>query len=408
MSTTNVAPRSKHWSPDASIDTARVLRLLMAKPWLCAGRDDEDIATVRRNADAVRDVFARLGWSVVIESDLVRLRKSPPVRLDAYAKSGYPPLTCQWLFLLVAGAETLGRHVLLGQLVAAARSAAAEADVENLGDIVERRAIVAALRMLDERGVIVTRDGEVERFVDDEEVAVLLEVHHTRLLHVIANYADVNPVEDPVGWLDAVERSSSTAVAMRRRLVDDTISYACDHSEAEADWLSRRLRDDGEPLAEAFGLHVERRSEGAAFVVPEDAFRHGWQLGPLRFPAGGTVAHAALLVCDWARREHEVADTPGAGWRLVEAEAVADRLAALAEEQSTGSGGWKQELQADPRGRLLGEVRVLLTGLDLVRPIGGDRWAFSPAIERWEAPVLAPRSRPEQRRTNGIEDNDAD
>ena len=249
--------------------------------------------------------------------------------------------------------------------MAAARSAAAEADVENLGDIVERRAIVAALRMLDERGVIVTRDGEVERFVDDEEVAVLLELHHTRLLHVIANYADVNPVEDPVGWLDAVERSSSTAVAMRRRLVDDTISYACDHSEAEADWLSRRLRDDGEPLAEAFGLHVERRSEGAAFVVPEDAFRHGWQLGPLRFPAGGTVAHAALLVCDWARREHEVGDTPGAGWRLVEAEAVADRLAALAEEQSTGSGGWKQELQADPRGRLLGEVRMLLTGLDL-------------------------------------------
>lgn len=399
------SPR-RAWAPEASVETATVLRLLMVRPWLCAGRDDEAIAAVRRNLDAVRDAFARLGWVVVVERDLVRLRKTPPVRRCEYAESGPTPLTCQWFFLLVAAAESMGRHVALGTLVSAARAAAAEAQVATAGDIVERRAIVAALKMLDERGVVEELDGDLDGYVHDENARVLLAVHHTRLLHVIANFAPLDPVTDPAGWLDAVEREPDPARRMRRCLVDDTLVHTADLDLAEADWLSRRARgDDGGPLAAAFGLHLERRSEGAAFVVPDDGFRHPRELGPLAFPGGGTVAHAALLVCTWATSVGDEGDGPGPGWRTVAGADVAAKLTELAADEDSGSGGWKRELATDPAGRLLVEVLALLRGLDLVRVDAVHRgWSFSPAAARWESPATPARPR---RRTHTQPDNAA-
>ena len=88
----------------------------MRRPWLVAGRDDEDIAAVLRNYPALRDLFGRLGWPLYADRDLVRLFKTPPARLGAFAAGGPGPQTLQWFFLLVAGAETLGRKVSLGAL----------------------------------------------------------------------------------------------------------------------------------------------------------------------------------------------------------------------------------------------------------------------------------------------------
>jgi uncharacterized protein (TIGR02678 family) len=377
---------SHAWAPEADRETAEVLRLLMVRPWLVAGRDDEAIAKVKRNLKGVRDAFGRLGWVVVVERDLVRLRKTPPARRprpgDTAAASAR---AYQWFFLLVAAAEGMGRRVGLGSLVTAARAAAGEAGVAATGELAERRAIVAALRMLTERGVLEQLDGDIDGYVHDDDPPVLLAVHHTRLLHVIANYAgDIDPATDPAGWLEAVEREPDPA---RRRLVDDTAVHACDLDDAEADWLSRRVRaDDGGPLAAAFGLHLERRSEGAAFVVGDSAYRHPWQLGPLPFPASGTVAHAALLVCNWAMREGETGGGIPPGWRAVEAAAVAAKLEELADAQASGSGGWARELTGDPGGRFLDEVRGLLCRLDMIRTGDGDRWLFAPVAARWPAP----------------------
>jgi len=382
------APR-RAWAPEASFETAAVLRLLMTRPWLCAGRDDEAMAAVRRNLEAVRDAFARLGWVLVVERDLIRLRKTPPARRHAFAATGPAPLTCQWFFLLVAAAESMGRRIALGTLVTAARAAAAEASVETTSDIAERRAIVAALKMLHQRGVVEELDGDLDGYVHDERAPVLLAVHHTRLLHVIAHFAPEDPVADPQGWLDAVEREPDTARRMRRRLVDDTVVHAADLDEAEADWLSRRVRgDDGAPLAAAFGLHLERRGEGAAFVVPDSAFRHPWELGPLVFPGSGTVAHAALLLCNRAQHAGTDGTEVGPGWRSVPVPAVEEELTRLAALQAAGKGGWSRDLAQDPAGRLRDEVLALLWGLDLVRPCGGGtNWAFSPATARWRAPA---------------------
>lgn len=377
---------------DAADEVAVVLRLLAAQPWLVAGRDDAAIATVRRNETAIRDAVGRLGWVLVVERDFVRLRKSPPVRRDAWAATGPGPLACAWFFLLVAAAESMPPRVGIGQLVAAARAAAAEAEVPAPNDKPERYAILAALRMLDERGVVESLDGDLADILREDDPPVLLAVHHHRLVHVIANFGAADPVTEPAEWLEQAEREPDHARRMRRRLIDDTAVYAGDLDADEADWLSRRVRgDDGQPLAEAFGLHLERRAEGAAFVVPDGAFRSRAELGDCPFPTGGTVGHASLLLCDLAAAEGAI-DPGRPGWRGLHDRQVLDHLAVLA-RRYTGR-GWSAEYVDNPPG-LAGAVAALLAGVNLLRVDPAGTWWFSPASGRWGRP---PEPRPGTRK----------
>ncbi len=398
------------WTPEADDEVAALLRLLLVRPWLVAGRDDTAIAAVRRNTRQLKDVFGRLGWVLVTDRDLVRLRKSPPPRREVWSQHGPSPLTCSWFFLLVAAAEAMPPRVGLAQLVTAARAAAAEGGLPTTGQIDERRAVVAALRLLDERGVVVRLDGDIDGFVTDENAPVLLAVHHTRLAHVIANAGVGDPHTDPDGWLDGVEREPDPARRMRRRLVDDALVHTCDLDDAEADWMSRRVKgDDGAPLAAAFGLAVERRAEGAAFVVPGDAYRYPADLGPHPFPvSGGTVPHAALLLCDAAAahgRLHgdaDVAGGPGPGWRALSEVDVVDRLTHWAQDIGAGRGGWSADLAENPP-VLARRCAELLTGRDLLRIqqveapsdglATGPLWWFSPATGRWKAPAAVAAAR---------------
>lgn len=385
-------PRQRRWLPESAHEIAAVLRRLCVSPWLVGGRDDEWIAAVRRSQAAVQDVIARLGWVLVVERDLVRLRKSPPVRREAWAAGGPSPREASWFFIIVAAAESLPPRVGIAQLVTAARAAAAEAGITIINDLPERRAIARALRMLHARGVVEEIDGDVDGFVEDESAPVLLAVHHSRIAHVIANYATTDPSTDPVGWLEQVEREPDPARRMRRKLVDDTLVHAADLDAAEADWLRRRVRgDDGAPLAAAFGLALERRVEGAAFVVPDDAFRFLSELGPIAFPTAGTVAHAALIVCDGAERSGTPgaeAEGPGVGWRGLDEAAVIEMLAATAASFPEGRGGWRRELADDPV-QLAREVKELLESMDLLRVKRAAEscvWWLSPATGRWSPP----------------------
>ena len=383
----------KRWLPEASAETAAALRRLAVTPWLVIGRDDEAIAAVRRNLPAIRETLARLGWVLIVERDFIRLRKSPPIRRDAWSADAPLPLQASWFFLLVAGAESVAPRIALAQLVSAARAAAADAGLAVTHDLSERRAIVRALRMLDDRGVVMQVDGDVDGFIENEQAPVLLAVYHSRLAHVIAHFGSADPVADPTLWLEQVEREPDPARRMRRRLVDDIVVHVADLDDAEADWLSRRVRgDDGGPLAAAFGLRLERRAEGAAFVVPDEAFRFLNELGPTPFPAPGTVPHAALLLSEHAALcgmlgapDQEI----GHGWRGLPEASVETHLAELASERADGRGGWRRELAEDPK-RLASDVRALLSSLDLLRlkadPEGAVTWWFSPATGRWSSP----------------------
>ncbi|WP_245173476.1 DUF2398 family protein [Streptomyces aureus] len=386
------SPRRKAWRPEADAEAAALLRRLAARCWLIGGRDDELIAAVRRNEHALRSAVARLGWVLIVERDLVRLRKSPPPRPQAWAEQGPTPAACSWFFLLLAAAESMPSRTGVGHLVTQAHAAAAEAGLPVRHDITERRAVLAALHMLDDRGVIERLDGDLDRYLHDDQAPVLLAIHHTRLAYVIANPGTLDPAADPQAWLKQVQREPDAARRMRRALVDDTCVHTALLDEAEAQWLSQRVRgDDGGPLADAFGLVLERRAEGAAFVVPDEAFRHPHELGPLTFPAPGTVAHAALLLLDHAALHGHTDHAPGPGWRGMGEKAVVEALTAFGTRNAAGRGGWGSEYIQDPS-LLAGKVRDLLTGTHLARlipaaaPAGGEAtfmWWFAPATGRW-------------------------
>ena len=248
---------------------------------------------------------------------MVRLAKTPPARLAEWAEQAPSPLTCAWVFLLAAAAEGLPQRVTIGQLVEAGKKAAAEADVPLSGDRKEWRAIVAAVRELATRGIIEETDGQIDTYLVDDDAPVLLTIFHTRLLHLVVNYDPTSdPSTEPERWLSNVTREPDAGRRMRRMLVDDTCVHTVDLDADEADWLSRRLRgDDGGPLAAAFGMVIERRAEGAAFVVPDDAFRWPSELGQVPFPGAGIVPHVALLLSDLIGADGELAGGPGAGWR---------------------------------------------------------------------------------------------
>lgn len=412
-------PRRRAWAPDAHEEVALALRRLSVRPWAIAGRDDELLAIARRHSSALQEVFARLGWVLVIERDLVRLRKTPPVRRgwNDHLPAGAP----MWFFLLVAAAESLPQRCHLATLVNAARAAAPEAGIVTTGLMPERLAIVAALHMLDYRGVIVHLEGDVDGFLRSDDAQVLLAVHHNRLLHVIANAGGPELATDPQRWLERVSTEADVPRRMRRRLIDDTLVHSADLDEAEGRWLSARVRgDDGGPLAAAFGLELERRAEGAAFVIPDGVANKPWERGEFAFPTHGTVAHASLkLVEHFLSLPPAPPGTgPGPGWRGLASADVRAWLERTCAAQSSGKGGWSAEYIESPD-RLGTEIRRLLTGLGVLRcgphasspeatvpsfttpdttsPPGPVReattWWLSPAAARWRLQPEAP-SRP--------------
>lgn len=408
VTTVSTQRRGKAWRPESDAEVAGLLRRLATTPWLVGDRDDDLIAAVRRNEPALRATVARLGWVLVVERDLVRLRKSAPPRPGPWARGGPSPASCSWFFLLVAAAESMPSVVALGALVTAARSTAAEAGLPSSNDMGERRAIVAALRMLDERGVVERLDGDLDGYLHDDQAPVLLAVHHTRLAHVVANPGTLDPAADPLAWLEQVRREPDPARRMRRALVDDACVHTAFLDEPEAQWMSHRVRgDDGAPLAAAFGLILERRAEGAAFVVPDEAYRHFRELGPMAFPVPGTVAHAALLLCDHAAIHGVTIGGPGTGWRGMTHGQVLIALEGFACENGTGKGGWGAEYAADPA-LLARMVADLLDGINLVHftagtgadPLddGADElaaayWWLAPVTGRWaEEGTAAPKA----------------
>lgn len=370
------------WLPESAEEITSALRRLASQPWLISGRDDEVIQKVRRHESQVRDALALLGWSLVVEPGLVRLRKSPPHRREEFAAAAPPAQTRSWFFLLAAASEAMPPRCGLGDLVSEARSAAAEVGLQSTNSMSERRAIVAALRMLIQRGIITQLDGESERFAEDERVLVLLEIHHTRLLYLIANWAAPDPVLEPEQWLAQVERQPDLNRRMRAWMVDDAVIHAGDLDVEEGDWLSRRARSvAGLPIAQRFGLHLERRAEGLLLTVPPEAYRYPRELGDYRFPGTGTEAHAALLLCDHATVEGRTDDGPGLGWRSLSGAQVRKWLVVLADENPS----WKGELRMNTPA-LMGAIQQLLGALGLLRLSEDGTWWFSPATARFEPP----------------------
>jgi uncharacterized protein (TIGR02678 family) len=298
------------WPGDEQQDIALLAQHLQVRNWLVGGRDDELIEAVHRHQPALRRLLARVGCTVTVEPDLVRVHKSAGMRYGRIRQSASPEGTC--LLLTAAVLESMPPKAKLGLVVAAARAAAAEVEIPVTQSRAELHALHAGLRMLCDRGVLEEVDGRIEALLEgQEDPPVMLRVHHTRLLHLLPSDVPVDehgqwladPAHDAQVWLEQLPRPSDPGVRVCAMLADQAVVHACDLDPEERHWISTRLADDGAVVAEAFGLRLENRTEGAAFVMPEEALSARGLLGPFHFPhrqrnGAGAVRHAALLLID--------------------------------------------------------------------------------------------------------------
>ncbi|WP_127354288.1 TIGR02678 family protein [Actinacidiphila soli] len=316
-------------------DYQKAVRLVLRHPlvttvWPDAGA----LPLVRRWAEQLRaDLPEALGYRLVTTADTARL-----LRVQDELDATQPALTrgerpfdrrrYAYLVLTLAALSRSGAQVALSELADAVAADATR--VDGLGMDTERKpdrdAFVDAVAWLEARGALRTADGSAAAWVNDPDRAEALydidrEVtgalyRPRRVLQHLGSVADLLDQDTPAGFAQGRETQRRTAARRARRLVlEQPAVYYGDVDEALRGQLrSPALAEDLERLT---GLALERRAEGVALIDTSG------RLSDVRFPAGGTVAQAALLL---AARIAEQAAKPRTE-RLPAATAVERRAA---------------------------------------------------------------------------------
>ena len=335
--------------PQGAIERRHAARHLLVHPLTCAEFDRDIFALIRRHGQELDRWFTqRLGYRLHIDTDTARLFKSGVVPehrpLRTTTGRALQPRECVLLALALASTAAGPAVISLRDLVNEIRSAAAEADIDLVGDATERRAIVSVLRWMIANGLAAELHDRVDAYAEDSNADAVLRMRPDRIallpLPALVGAADAEAL------LDRAERRSPLRQWMRGRLVEDPVLYREDLDDNEWTELRRRLGEEGRILAEMFDLALESRAEGVAAID-----RDG-ELTDRRFPTTGTEGHAALLlIAELGQTDHQ--PTPLAR--------VNDMVAELAH---THAKRWSNDLVTAPE-RLARQVVALLCELRL-------------------------------------------
>jgi len=295
--------------PQRAGELTGAARALLARPWRTAEADRPLFLLIRRHAEQLDRWFTRrLGYRLVVGTDTARLVKSGHIPADRPLRTPTQrPFTSReyTLLALVLAAMAAGPdRISLRDLVLHVRSAAADAGIALDGAASERRALVTALRWLVEHGVVRELDRSVTGYETDGDADALLEVRNDRLaLLPAAALVDARSADE---LLDRATGEGTGRAALRRRLVEDPVLHADDVSPEDWTELRRRFGEESRYLEEMFGLVVEARAEGAAAIDVDGGCTD------IAFPAGGTTAHAALLLLNVLTTRHRDGADPAA------------------------------------------------------------------------------------------------
>jgi uncharacterized protein (TIGR02678 family) len=362
--------------PYAAEERRRAARALLRTPLLTAeGPDADDFRLVRRHRDELRRLFADgLGYRMEVESRTARLFKagigrdaSRPLLRRGDRKRPFSPRAYALLCLTIAALTRSKDQLLVDELVAQVRSAAADAQLDvDLDDYSDRRALHAALTALIEFGVLRERDqdgGGLERWAQDPKARSLLDVVRDRLRLLLAR--GLTGVTSPADLLETATLPSASGgarVAIRRRLVESPVLSVTDLTTEQADWWQKNRNREQERLREMFGLELELRAEGGLLIDPDG------ELSDVDFPGIGSTKHVALLVLERLAAAC-VKQNDGPVWRRVPPQALD---AAITDVAGTYVTALTKQHRADP-GSLRADVLGLLTSVGLIRsqPDGG-------------------------------------
>jgi len=296
------------------------VRALLMTPLMSPAH--EDFVAVRRQADGLRDWFAReAGWTLQIEREGARLFKRPADLADATrGLPGYDRRRYVLLCLACAVLERADAQITLRLLGERLLQLAGEPALMNrgfsftLGAQHERRELVTVCRTLLDLGVLQRVAGDEQAFVQaaGDQGDALYDVHRRALAGVLAAVRGPStwaPEDAPVTLDERLhalvdehvsdsDEGHRTALrhAIARRLLDDPVVYATTlDPEARAYFINQRGAMAAR-LCEGAGLIAEQRAEGLALVD------EGGALTDVAMPAEGTDAHATLLVAEYLAR----------------------------------------------------------------------------------------------------------
>jgi len=372
-------------------------RFLLMHPIMTGAQHPDEMALVRRNAAALKSTFSTtLGYSLVIEASFARLAKAP-LELDAPARparrsSGgdFTPRDYTYLALICAGllSPSVGEQILLSQLVEQLRADAATVGVSIDDTLPERRALVAAIGLLLDWGVLAETDGTVAGWGERHDES-LLTINRSLLPHLLARPLPAVDQPDQLGVHD-LDLPAQPRRDLRRRLVENPLVPREQLSESERDVLSRERNDIAQALGDAFGLRLEVRAEGALTYDTEE------EMTDCAFPGNGTTRQAALLLLDalvdtlhpsaGAKTAVGGRTVPGvlATWELVE-----ENLEHLAEQNARN---WRSDVTAD-KARLRSEVVDVLSSVCLAIPTQNGL-VLHPACARYRPEPVRASSKP--------------
>jgi uncharacterized protein (TIGR02678 family) len=297
----------------------QALRMLLRQPLVrAAGHEAEFAGIVRHRLWLSRWFAEQPGWRLSVDpaAGFARLAKVPhrPDATRPASLQGKPPFDRRRYALLCLTLAALDDHPGQTTLCRLAELVAELSDDPNQADQAdgagepslrrfdatrygERRALVDVLRWLVEHGVLVLRDGDVERYVAGQAGDALYDVDDRILAQLVA--APVPPAVAGRPERLTEESYPATEDGQRQRarhqvfraLLDDPVVYYEDLEPRARDWLEHSRGFVYRELGERLGFQVERRQEGLAAVDPSG------EVTDTRFPdAGSTVKHAALLL----------------------------------------------------------------------------------------------------------------
>ncbi|MBS9373012.1 TIGR02678 family protein [Rhodococcus sp. B50] len=368
-------PHPSTASPDAS-GRRDAARALLQQPIVTVAGDRETFDLVRRHAAPLKAMFAdRLGYRLVVEPTFVRLLKAPleptaphrALRHTDGTEFGAITYACLALVCAALIEPGTGDRVSARTLLEQVRADARENGIVFGDSVSEERNFAAALRILEEWGVITESDPMDEENGDAPHFGI-----HRDLLPYLLD-ARLHEMSRPAAALTHLEHEPAGR-RLYRRLVEDPFVARDELDDESAAILARDRHELARMLDEDFGLVLEVRAEGAlaydpAGVLTDDAF-----------PGPGTLRHASLLlVSELVGRFGDRA----AATLHVDAQTLDSILGDLATSHSRT---WKSTYVRD-LALLRRDVVALLTRLGLARPHEDGLELTAPAARYRPAPA---------------------
>lgn len=270
---------------------------LIAHPLVLAERDPETFRRIRRHEHTLDRWFTqRFGYRLQVTADTARLFKSAvvarrrPLRTATDQSRPFSQREYTMLALTLAAVAAGPDVISLRDLVHEVRSMATDAGVILTEQAADRRALITALRWMIRNGIATEMHDRVDRYITDDSADAVLRIRPDRVallpLPVLSRSETVDEL------LDRSDSRRSSRAWMRSILLEEPVLYRTDLTDQEWSELRRRLGEESAIFDDMFGMEIEARAEGVMVIDPEGGSTDS------RFPRGGTVGHAALLLID--------------------------------------------------------------------------------------------------------------